>query len=348
MTLMGTDVADEICGRIFALLQSLIRVVLIIGLAAVPFVVAAVGRHTFTVAGTSVTVDGTRFVLVAGGLLAIAAGVLAYRKMDDGLAVPIWTDLKTALRGDSAKRRRMAGGGVFIAFEGGEGSGKSTQIRLLAAALRDAGIDVVETQEPGATKVGRRIRDLLLHDDEALVPRAEALLFAADRANHVAKVIQPALDRGDVVLTDRYVDSSMAYQGAGRELTFDEVRRLSGWATCGLTPDLTVLLDIPAAAGLERARGRTASTDGRRYADKLERESLEFHERVRTAFRGLAEAAPGRYLLLDATRPASELASDILTTVDELLASRRPRSLDSRRSVIPSRASRPVPNQPSS
>jgi len=348
MTLMGTDVADEIRGRIFALLQSLIRVVLIIGLAAVPFVVAAVGRHTFTVAGTSVTVDGTRFVLVAGGLLAIAAGVLAYRKMDDGLAVPIWTDLKTALRGDSAKRRRMAGGGVFIAFEGGEGSGKSTQIGLLAAALRDAGIDVVETQEPGATKVGRRIRDLLLHDDEALVPRAEALLFAADRANHVAKVIQPALDRGDVVLTDRYVDSSMAYQGAGRELTFDEVRRLSGWATCGLTPDLTVLLDIPAAVGLERARGRTASTDGRRYADKLERESLEFHERVRTAFRGLAEAAPGRYLLLDATRPASELASDILVTVDELLASRRPRSLDSRRSVIPSRASRPVPNQPSS
>jgi dTMP kinase len=348
MTLMGTDVADEIRGRIFALLQSLIRVVLIIGLAAVPFVVAAVGRHTFTVAGTSVTVDGTRFVLVAGGLLAIAAGVLAYRKMDDGLAVPIWSDLKTALRGDSAKRRRMAGGGVFIAFEGGEGSGKSTQIGLLAASLRDAGIDVVETQEPGATKVGRRIRDLLLHDDEALVPRAEALLFAADRANHVAKVIQPALDRGDVVLTDRYVDSSMAYQGAGRELTFDEVRRLSGWATCGLTPDLTVLLDIPAAVGLERARGRTASTDGRRYADKLERESLEFHERVRTAFRGLAEAAPGRYLLLDATRPASELASDILVTVDELLASRRPRSLDSRRSVIPSRASRPVPNQPSS
>jgi dTMP kinase len=175
--------------------------------------------------------------------------------------VPIWTDLKTALRGDSAKRRRMAGGGVFIAFEGGEGSGKSTQIRLLAAALRDAGIDVVETQEPGATKVGRRIRDLLLHDDEALVPRAEALLFAADRANHVAKVIQPALDRGDVVLTDRYVDSSMAYQGAGRELTFDEVRRLSGWATCGLTPDLTVLLDIPAAA--TRAGPRAHRVDGR-------------------------------------------------------------------------------------
>jgi dTMP kinase len=189
---------------------------------------------------------------------------------------------------------------------------------------------------------------LLLHDDEALAPRAEALLFAADRAHHVARIIQPALDRGDVVLTDRYIDSSMAYQGAGRELTFEEVRRLSGWATCGLTPDLTVLLDIPAATGLERAHGRAVSTDGSRYTDKLERESLEFHERVRTAFRGLAEAAPGRYLLLDATRPASELAAEILATVDGLLASRRPRSHDSQRSVTPARASRPVPNQPSS
>jgi dTMP kinase len=234
---------------------------------------------------------------------------------------------------------------VFIAFEGGEGSGKSTQIELLAAALRDVGVDVVVTQEPGATSVGSRIRDLLLHDDEALAPRAEALLFAADRAHHVATIIQPALDRGDVVLTDRYIDSSMAYQGAGRELTFDEVRRLSGWATCGLTPDLTVLLDIPAAAGLERARGRAGSTDGRRYTDKLERESLEFHERVRAAFRGLAEAAPGRYLLLDGMRPAGELASQILATVNGLLASRRPRSFDSRRSVTPPRASREVPNQ---
>ena len=233
MTLMGTDVDDEMRGRVFAVLQSLIRVVLIIALAAVPFVVAAVGEHTFTVAGTSVTVDGTRFVLVAGGLLAVAAGVLAYRKMDDGLAVPIWADLKIALRGDSAKRRRMAGGGVFIAFEGGEGSGKSTQIELLAAALRESGVDVVVTREPGATSVGRRIRDLFLHDDEALSPRAEALLFAADRAHHVATVIRPALDRGEVVLTDRYIDSSMAYQGAGRELTFDEIRRMSGWATRG-------------------------------------------------------------------------------------------------------------------
>ena len=237
---------------------------------------------------------------------------------------------------------------MFIAFEGGEGSGKSTQIELLAAALRDAGVDVVVTHEPGATSVGSRIRDLLLHDDEALAPRAEALLFAADRAHHVDTVIRPALDRDDVVLTDRYVDSSLAYQGAGRELTFDEVRRLSRWATRGLTPDLTVLLDIPAAVGLERARGRAASTDGRRYADKLERESLEFHERVRTAFRGLAEAAPDAISCLMRSGRRASSRPTILATVDGLLASRRPRSLDSRRSLIPRRASRPVPNQPSS
>jgi dTMP kinase len=349
MTLMGTDVDDAMRGRVFALLQSLIRVVLIIGLAAVPFVVAAVGKHTFPIAGTSVTVDGTRFVLVAGGLLAVAAGVLAFRKMDDGLAVPIWGDLKMALRGDSAKRRRMGGGGVFIAFEGGEGSGKSTQIELLAAALRDTGVAVVVTREPGATTVGRRIRDLLLHDDEALSPRAEALLFAADRAHHVATVIQPALDRGEVVLTDRYIDSSMAYQGAGRELTFDEIRRVSGWATSGLTPDLTVLLDIPAAKGLERARGRNsrpaaAGSD----ADKLERESLEFHVRVSMAYRGLAEAAPGRYLVLDAMRPASELAPEILAAVEGLLGAHRPRLFDLRRGGARPHASRAIPNQPGS
>jgi dTMP kinase len=340
MTLMGTDVDDEVRGRVFALLQSLIRVVLILGLAAVPFVVAAVGRHTLTFIGADVTIDGTRFVLVAGGLLAVTAGVLAYRKMDDGLAVPIWADLKSGLRGDSAKRRRMAGGGVFIAFEGGEGSGKSTQIDLLATSLRAAGTEVVVTHEPGATVVGRRIRELVLHDEEPLSPRAEALLFAADRAHHVATVIQPALARGAVVLTDRYIDSSMAYQGAGRELTFEEIRRISRWATSGLTPDLTVLLDMPSAIGLERARGRSD-------ADKLERESLDFHERVRMAFRGLAEAAPSRYLVLDGMRPAAELAPRIRAAVDELLASGHSRLFAGRRAArSASRSTAAVPPEP--
>ncbi len=317
-TLMGTDVEDAIRGRVIALLQSLVRVVLILSLAAVPFVVAAIGQNTFAIGNVHVTVDGTRFVLMAGGLLAIAAGLLAYRKMDDRQHLSVWADLMTSLRGDSARRRRMHSGGVLIAFEGGEGSGKSTQIERLAASLRAAGHAVLVTREPGATGVGQRIRDLVLHHDEPLGPRAEALLFAADRAQHVDAVLRPALDRGEVVLTDRFVDSSLAYQGAGRELTLDEVRQISRWATSGLTPDLTVLLDIPAADGLARARGRSD-------ADNLERQSVEFHERVRQAFRALAEAEPRRYLVLDAQRPVDELNGQIRATVDQLLSGRRER-----------------------
>jgi dTMP kinase len=175
----------------------------------------------------------------------------------------------------------------------------------------------VLTQEPGGTNVGTQIRHLLLHADEPLTPRAEALLFAADRALHVDTVIRPALEAGDVVLTDRFVDSSLAYQGAGRELTVDDVRRVSRWATDGLTPDLTVLLDIPAAQGLERARGRNV-------ADKLERESLAFHERVRESFRHLAESAPRRYLVVDATLPPDQIAAQVVLAVDGLFTLRRP------------------------
>ena len=162
----------------------------------------------------------------------------------------------------------MRDGGVFIAFEGGEGSGKSTQIKLLAEALRARGHDVLVTHEPGATEVGSGIRELVLHHRQPLSPRAEALLFAADRAHHVDTVIRPALEPRQIVLTDRYVDSSLAYQGVGRDLTIDEIRRLSRWATQDLGPDLTVLLDVPATIGLARARGDGAG-------DKLESESLD-------------------------------------------------------------------------
>jgi dTMP kinase len=316
ITLTGVNVDDEMRGRMFALLQTLIRVVLILTLAAVPFVTGAVGRNTFSIGGAHVTVDGTRFVLIAGGLLAIAAGVLAYRQMDDKQGVPLWADLKAAFLGDSAARRRMTTGGVLIAFEGGEGSGKSTQARLLAEALTNAKYAVRFTHEPGATVAGRKIRELLLHHDEQLTPRAEALLFAADRAHHVDTVITPALDAGEVVITDRFVDSSLAYQGVGRDLKPEEVRRISRWATGGLTPDLVVLLDVPPEVGLNRVRGRGD-------ADKLERESIDFHERVRQAFRRLAEAEPRRYLVLDAARPPSELAATVLAEVQKLLNGRR-------------------------
>ena len=313
MTLMGTDIDDQLRGRVFALLQSLIRVVLILSLASVPFVVAQVGRREINIGGVEATIDGTRFVLVAGGLFALAAGLLAYRKMDDRQSMPVWADFKMSLRGDSSARRRLRSGGLFIAFEGGEGSGKSTQIELLANALRASGRSVTVTYEPGATPVGSRIREMLLHNEAPITPRAEALLFAADRAHHVDTVIRPALDAGHVVLTDRYADSSLAYQGVGRQLSLDDVQRVSRWATAGLRPDLTVLLDLPAAAGLGRAKGRST-------ADKLEAESLDFHERVREAFRSLAESDPRRYLVVDATQPADVIAAAVLARVNALFA----------------------------
>jgi dTMP kinase len=315
-TLMGTDIDDEMRGRVFALLQSLIRIVLILALAAVPFAVAQVGRETLDIGHVQYVIDGTRIVLFGGGVFALLAGLLAYRRLDEREQVAVWKDLKSALRGDSAERRRLRSGGVFVAFEGGEGSGKSTQVGLLAEWLGAAGRGVVVTHEPGATSVGERIRNLVLHDTQQLTPRAEALLFAADRAHHVDTVIRPALECGDVVVTDRYVDSSLAYQGVGRGLPIDQVRRISRWATGGLRPDLTVLLDLPASDGLERMRGRGD-------ADKLEQESIGFHERVREAFRALAESDPRRYLVIDARQPVEQIAGQVQAAVSALLSPRR-------------------------
>lgn len=202
---------------------------------------------------------------------------------------------------------------LFIAFEGGEGSGKSSQIARLADTLRQEGHEVFATHEPGATSVGKAIRALLLETDEPITPRSEALLFAADRAHHVETEIRPQLAAGRVVLCDRYLDSSIAYQGAGRTLPTAAVARLSEWATGGLRPDLTVLLDISPAEGLRRA-------EKRRGFDRLEREQLEFHERVRQGFLQLARADPDRYLVLDATGELDRLAGTIATAVRARLA----------------------------
>jgi dTMP kinase len=202
---------------------------------------------------------------------------------------------------------------VFIAFEGGEGAGKSTQVRGLTEWLTAEGRLARATREPGGTPSGQAIRGIVLdHAHAALSARAEALLYAADRAQHVHEVVRPALDAGEVVITDRFVDSSLAYQGAGRTIPLEEVRMLSRWATDGLRPDLTVLLDLPPEEGLARARGRAA-------ADRLESESLDFHQRVRQTFLALAEADAGRYLVLDARRGPDELAAEIRLRVTELL-----------------------------
>jgi dTMP kinase len=209
---------------------------------------------------------------------------------------------------------------LFIAFEGGEGTGKTTQARLLAIWLREQGYDVVTTHEPGATKVGMRLRALLLDTSHTgMSPHAEALMYAADRAEHVSAVIEPALARGAIVITDRYIDSSLAYQGAGRGLLTEEVVRLNRWATGGRLPDLTILLDMPPEAGLDR---RTAS------ADRLEAEPAEFHRRVRAGFLVLARAEPSRYMVLDAAQPTSAVSREIKDRLQELLPDPVPREAE--------------------
>jgi dTMP kinase len=320
ITLLGAEIEDEMRGRVFAFIQSMVRVVMILALAAVPVLVGTIGQRRLP--GIGGTVDGTRIVLFAAGALAITAGVVAYRQMDDRSRVPVLADIMTSLRRDSSGRRRLHSGGVLIAFEGGEGAGKSSQITALANALRTSGVTVVTTHEPGATPIGRQIRKLLLDSDEPIAPRSEALLFAADRAHHVATVIRPALDRGEVVITDRFVDSSLAYQGAGRTLSTDEVRRVSRWATEDLVPDLTVLLDVPPLVGLQRVRGRELAAGSETGLDRLEREQLDFHDRVRQGFRVLAESDPNRYLVLDATLPAERLAVTIELAVRGVLSLR--------------------------
>lgn len=210
----------------------------------------------------------------------------------------------------------MSGSGLFITLEGGDGSGKTTQVELLGEWLAGQGRTVVRTREPGGTEVGVEVREIVLHHRGDIAPRAEALLYAADRAHHVATVVRPALERGEVVLQDRYIDSSVAYQGAGRVLDPEAVRGLSEWATEGLAPDLTVLLDLDAAA----ARGRL--DEARTRYDRLEAEAAEFHDRVRSAYLALAEAEPGRFLVVDAAQPVEAIALAIRERVGALLGDR--------------------------
>lgn len=204
--------------------------------------------------------------------------------------------------------------GLWITLEGGDGSGKTTQATLLERWLREQGCSVVRTREPGGTEVGVLIRDIVLHHRGDIAPRAEALLYAADRAHHVATLVRPALERGEVVIQDRYLDSSVAYQGAGRVLDGGEIRDLSLWAAKGALPDVTVLLDVDPAT----ARERLDAAD--KPFDRLEAEKSAFHERVRAAFLSLADAEPERFLVVDATQPIDEIADAIRTRVSERLS----------------------------
>ncbi|HEY0699420.1 MAG TPA: dTMP kinase, partial [Micromonospora sp.] len=285
-TLLGGEIADDVRGRVFAVVQTGTRLVLMLAISLSSLLVGVGGSRELRIADLGVSVSSTRLLLLAAGVAGIFAGMSAFGQMDDKPGVPVLADLWGSIRG-----RPLSAGepfvshGVFVVFEGGEGAGKSTQVRTLADALTEQGREVVVTREPGATDVGERIRGLVLGGatgPRALSPRAEALLYAADRAHHVATVVRPALTRGAVVISDRYVDSSLAYQGAGRTLPVDEVSWLSSWATGGLKPDLVVLLDIDPVEGLRRASARGTGTD------RLEGESLDFPERGRYAFLDLA------------------------------------------------------------
>ncbi len=202
--------------------------------------------------------------------------------------------------------------GLFLCFEGGDGAGKSTQVRLLTEALEARGREVVVTRQPGGTALGSQVRDLVLHG-EHVAPRAEALLFAADKAHHVEELIAPALASGSVVITDRYTDSSIAYQGAGRDLGADEIRELQHWAVGGLFPDLTVVLDVSPAVGRQR-RGDVH--------DRLESEGDGFHAAVRQGFLDLAAREPDRYVVIDAALPAETIHAEVLARLDALTGDR--------------------------
>jgi dTMP kinase len=346
-TIVGLEVDDDTRGRTFAFLNSAIRVILFTVIAVAPFVAAgftalirgASGAGSLRIGHVSYEGIGYNCVMLLAAAIAVWVGVVSYRQMDDRKGVPLRDDLASVVRGEEFQpvpghvngvngyEAPPARHGVFIALEGGEGAGKTTQARLLAIWLRDQGYDVVTTREPGATKIGMRLRAILLDTAHTgLSARAETLLYAADRAEHVSAVILPALERGAVVVTDRYVDSSLAYQGAGRNQSTDEVATLNQWATGGLVPDLTVLLDMPPTGGL----GRRA-----RSADRLEAEPLDFHERVRRGFLALAGAEPDRYLVLDASQSPEDVSRAIQERVRDMLPDPIPPMAEANTGSIP-------------
>jgi dTMP kinase len=308
-TMLGLEVEDEVRGRTFAFVQSLIRVSLVLVLVISPLVAAAIGEHTYSFRTTTVTYNGAAFTMFFAGLIAVFVGVISYRQMRDRPNVSLLSDIKSAFRGELGAITGQDINGLFISFEGGEGSGKSTQTKLLKEWLEKNGKTVLLTREPGGTPLGNQLRDILLDNKTgAISPRAEALMYAADRAHHVYSTIKPALQRGEVVISDRYFDSSIAYQGAGRVLQPSEVARISRWATESLTPTLTVIMDLPAEIGL----GRLQSTD------RLESEPLTFHERVRQEFLNLAHQDTERFLVIDALLSIAEIHELIVERISKL------------------------------
>ncbi|WP_217207130.1 dTMP kinase [Streptomyces sp. AC550_RSS872] len=292
-------------------LHAVVRVCVALGAVIAPLVAALIGPHRLESGKFVFAHGGAAFTLMLAGALLLPVAALVLAKVDDRSGVPLRQDLRDALLGGDDPEQVPATSGFFIALEGGDGAGKSTQAEALAEWIRGKGHEVVVTREPGATPVGKRLRSILLDVSSAgLSHRAEALLYAADRAEHVDTVVRPALERGAVVISDRYVDSSVAYQGAGRDLSPTEIARINRWATNGLAPHLTVLLDVSP----EIARERFTEAP-----DRLESEPAEFHARVRSGFLTLAAADPGRYLVVDAGQEAEAVTTVVRHRLDQML-----------------------------
>ncbi|MFB6814660.1 dTMP kinase, partial [Streptomyces sp. NPDC056347] len=291
-------------------LQAVVRVLIALGALAGPLLAAAIGTHRLGSGDFVFEHGGAAFALMLIGALLLPVAAIVLAKTDDRSGVPLRRDLREAVRGGEPAVAPAATG-FFIALEGGDGAGKSTQAEALADWIRAKGHEVVVTREPGATPVGKRLRSILLDVSSAgLSNRAEALLYAADRAEHVDSVVRPALERGAIVISDRYIDSSVAYQGAGRDFSPTEIARISRWATDGLVPHLTVLLDVAP----ETARERFTEAP-----DRLESEPPEFHARVRSAFLTLSAADPTRYLVVDAGQEPEAITTVVRHRLDQLL-----------------------------
>ncbi|MEU6346020.1 dTMP kinase [Streptomyces sp. NPDC046977] len=309
-TLIDQESEESRRGRATDHLHAVTRLLMALGVVAAPLLAAGIGPHRVENGHFTFDHGGAAYTLMLVGALLLPVAALVLGKADDRQGVPLRRDLREALRGGDPAQA-PAPTGFFIAVEGGDGAGKSTQVEALADWIRAKGHEVVVTREPGATAVGKRLRSILLDVSSAgLSHRAEALLYAADRAEHVDTVVRPALERGAVVLSDRYIDSSVAYQGAGRDLAPTEIARISRWATDGLVPHLTVLLDVSP----ETARERFTEAP-----DRLESEPAEFHARVRAGFLTLAAADPARYLVIDAAQEPEAVTTVIRHRLDEIL-----------------------------
>ncbi|MBY8841929.1 dTMP kinase [Streptomyces sp. SP2-10] len=310
-TLLDQETEEYRRARTTEHLHAVVRVFIALGVLIAPLVAALIGPHRLENGKFVFAHGGAAFTLMLVGALLLPVAALVLAKVDDRSGVPLRRDLRDALLGGDDPVTIPATNGFFIALEGGDGAGKSTQAEALAEWIRAKGHEVVLTREPGATPVGKRLRSILLDVSSAgLSHRAEALLYAADRAEHVDTVVRPALERGAVVISDRYIDSSVAYQGAGRDLSPTEIARINRWATNGLVPHLTVLLDVSP----ETARERFTEAP-----DRLESEPAEFHARVRAGFLTLAAADPGRYLIVDAGQEPEAVTTVIRHRLDTVL-----------------------------